>query len=480
VNAKAILYNLGVLIIFLVLSLFIPLLVSLIYKENDLLSFLITMGIGLVTGIFLIITCRVEQELRIKEGFTLVTLAWLIYAGLGALPFYISGYIPSYTDAFFETMSGFTTTGATILRDIEILPHGLLFWRSFTHWLGGMGIIVLTLAVFPITGMGGMKLFQTESPGPEVDKLKPRIKETAKILWEVYIFITAIEVILLFLAGMNLFDSLCHTFGTMGTGGYSTRNASVGFYKSAWIDYIIVVFMIIAGMNFSLHYQALKGKWSVYWRSSEALFFLGAIMSGSLLIGIDLYLFHHYNLWETLQKSIFQTVSIITTTGFGTDDYELWGASSQIVLFIFMFLGGCAGSTGGAIKIIRILVLVKFGLSEIKRLIHPQAVLPVRIDHHTVPQDVINNIFSFFLLYLALFVIGVILMSLLGLDMLSSFGSVAATMGNIGPGLGSVGPVDNYAHISITGKWILSFLMLIGRLEIYPVIIFLVPVFWKK
>jgi trk system potassium uptake protein TrkH len=480
VNTKAILYNLGILIIFLVLSLLTPLLVSLIYEEGDLYSFIITIGIALVMGISLIVAFRIEHELRIKEGFTLVTLTWLVYTGLGALPFYISGYFPSYTDAFFETMSGFTTTGATILRDIEQLPHGLLFWRSFTHWLGGMGIIVLTLAIFPISGMGGMKLFQNEAPGPELDKLKPRIKETAKILWGVYALITAIEVILLYLAGMNLFESLCHAFGTMGTGGFSTRNASIGFYKSAWIDYIIVVFMIIAGMNFTLHYQVLKGKWGSYWRSSEARFFLGIILAGSVVIGLDLYLSHNYNLSEAVQKSLFQSVSIITTTGYGTDDYELWGTSSQIILLIFMFLGGCAGSTGGAIKIVRIVVLIKFGLSEIKRMIHPQAVLPVRIDHHTVPQDIINNIFSFFLLYLALYVIGVLLMSLMGLDILTSIGSVASCLGNVGPGLGSVGMVDNYAHIPQTGKWILSFLMLIGRLEIYPVIIFLVPIFWKK
>jgi trk system potassium uptake protein TrkH len=458
----------------------IPAIVSVIYREDDLIPLTISAGITAVSGVLLIITCRVQHELRLREGFALVTLTWISFAFLGALPFYISGYIPSYTDAFFETMSGFTTTGASILSNIEQLPHGLLFWRSFTHWLGGMGIILLSLAILPLLGVGGMQLYKVEVPGPEHDKLRPKIKDTAKILWEVYLLISIIEIILLYFAGMNLFDAICHTFGTMATGGFSTKNASIGHYNNVWVDYIIIVFMIIAGINFSLHYKALRGKVSIYGRDPETRFFLFLISAGALVIIGNLYFSYNYTLFDGIQKGLFQTVSILTTTGYNTADYEKWSSSSQIILFLFMFLGGCAGSTGGAMKIMRSLVLLKFAINEIKRLIHPNAVLPIRIGQRSIPRDIVGNIAGFFLIYIGIFILGVICMSLLGLDVLSSLGAAAASIGNIGPGLGSVGPTDNYAHIPDIGKWILSFLMLVGRLEIYPVIIFLTPTFWKE
>ncbi len=458
----------------------LPLGVSLIYGEDDFKPIAISAIITAITGLILMLTFRVKYELRLREGFALVTLTWLVFALLGALPFYLSGYIPSYTDAFFETMSGFTTTGASILSDIEKLPHGLLFWRSFTHWLGGMGIILLSLAILPLLGVGGMQLYKAEVPGPEHDKLKPRIKDTAKILWEVYLLISVVEMILLYLAGMDIFDAVCHTFGTMATGGFSTKNASIGYYNSAFIDYIIIIFMIIAGINFSLHYRALRGKISSYGRDPETKFFLFLLGIGSLIIFFNLVISYNYTIIESIQKGLFQTVSILTTTGYGTDDYENWGSSAQIVLFIFMFLGGCAGSTGGAMKIMRSLVVLKFSINEIKRLIHPNAVLPVRIGERTIPAEIVGNITGFFLIYIGIFIVGSIAMSLLGLDFLSAIGSVAASLGNIGPGLGSVGPTDNYAHIPLAGKWILSFLMLVGRLEIYPVIIFILPTFWKE
>ncbi len=458
----------------------LPILVSLIYAEDDLTSFIISAGITGLTGLVLFFTFRTEHDLRLREGFALVTFAWLSFALFGALPFYLSGYIPSFTDAFFETMSGFTTTGASILTDIELLPHGLLFWRSFTHWIGGMGIILLSLAVLPLLGVGGMQLYKAEVPGPEHDKLKPRIKDTAKILWEVYLLISVVQMVLLYLAGMNVFDSICHTFGTMATGGFSTKNASIGHYQGATIHYIIIIFMLIAGINFSLHYKALRGRVSSYWKDPETRFFFFLIGAGSSIIIAELYLSQHYSLFEGLQKGLFQVISIITTTGYGTDDYEKWSSSSQVILFLFMFLGGCAGSTAGGIKIMRSLVMVKFALNEIKKLIHPNAVLPIRIGDRTIPKDVVGNIAGFFLIYLGIFVCGVLFMTLLGIDFMSSLGAVAASIGNIGPGLGSVGPTDNYAHIPQLGKWTLSFLMLVGRLEIYPVIILLTPTFWKE
>jgi trk system potassium uptake protein TrkH len=317
-------------------------------------------------------------------------------------------------------------------------------------------------------------------PGPEHDRLSPRLKDTAKILWEVYVLISAIETGLLYLAGMNLFDAVCHTFGTMATGGFSTKNASIGHYNSALIDYIVIFFMLVAGINFALHYNVFKGKFLGHFKDAEARFFLIIVAIGSTLIAMDIYCFHDYNLPDALQKALFQTVSIITTTGYGTDDYQKWSASSQIILFLFMFLGGCAGSTGGGMKIIRALVLLKFGLNELKRLIHPNAVLPIRIGRRSIPREIVTHIAGFFLIYLLLFVLGIIIMAVMGLDFNTSFGSVAATIGNVGPGLGAVGPTGNYAFIPVAGKWLLSFLMLVGRLEIYTVVILLTPVFWKK
>lgn len=477
---KPIGFILGALLIFLGVTLLIPALVSIIYAEPDLNAFLYSALVSVLAGLALIIAFRTKEEIRAKEGFVLVTAGWLIFSAVGALPFVISGFIPSYTDAFFETMSGFTTTGATILTNIEILPHGLLFWRSLTHWLGGMGIILLSLAILPLLGVGGMQLFKAEVPGPEQDKLSPRIKDTAKILWEVYLLISVVEAVLLYFAGMNVFDAICHTFGTMATGGFSTKNASVGYYNSLPIDYIIIFFMLVAGTNFSLHYKALRGKIFSYWRDPEALFFLSLIAAGSLIIGIDIYFFRNYSFSDALQKGLFQAVSIITTTGYGTDDYELWGGSAHVILFLYMFIGGSAGSTGGGIKIVRLLILLKFGVNELKRLIHPNAVLHVRLGKRVVPREIVGNIAGFFMFYIAFFVLGVVVMSLMGLDFLSAFGSVAATLGNIGPGLGSVGPTENYAHIPILGKWVLSFLMLVGRLEIFTVTILFTPFLWKK
>lgn len=479
-NPRTLAFFLGALLIFLAISMLPSVIVALIYGDGDFIALISSSAITGVVGVLLFFPNRAEREMRIREGFALVTITWLAFAIFGAMPFYISGYIPDFTDAFFETMSGFTTTGATILTNIEEMPHGLLFWRSFTHWLGGMGIILLSLAILPLLGVGGMQLYKAEVPGPEHDKLSPKIKDTAKILWEVYIVISLVEAILLYIAGMDVFESLCHTFGTMATGGFSTKNASIGYYNSAFIDYIVIAFMLIAGINFSLHYQALRGNIKAYWKNPETIFFIALIVGGTLLISADIYLFHDYSLSEAIRKSLFQSVSIITTTGYGTDNYELWGSAPQVILFTFMFLGGCAGSTGGALKIVRILILIKYGMNEIKRLIHPNAVLPVRIGHRTIPRDIVNNIGGFFLIYMFIFIIGVLAMALLGLDFESALGSVAATIGNIGPGLGSVGPTDNYAHIPVTGKWILAFMMLVGRLEIYPVIIMLTPTFWKK
>ena len=470
----------GFLLIFLGIAMLLPIPFSLYYEGGDHPAFLISAGITALAGFLAFKLTRFEQDLRPKEGFAVVSFAWLFLSLFGSLPFLLSGAIPSFTDAFFETMSGFTTTGASILTDIERLPHGVLFWRSFTHWIGGMGIIVLSLAILPFLGIGGMQLFKAEIPGPVVDKLTPRITGTAKILWAVYVLISAAETLLLWLGGMSLFEALCHTFGTMATGGFSTRNASVGAYNSAYIDWVIIFFMLLAGTNFSLHYRFLRGDFRTYWRNQEFLFFLSLIGLASIVIGWDTF-FHHYRDFPlALRKSVFQVVSILTTTGYGTADYEQWSFNSQFILFLFMFFGGCAGSTGGGMKIMRVHLLVKFVFSEITRLVHPRAVVPVRIGPTVVSREMAANVLGFFILFMVLFAVGVFIMSAMGLDLLTSFGAVAATLGNIGPGLGAVGPTDNYAHIPLAGKWVLAFFMLMGRLEVYTVLVLLSPSFWRK
>ncbi|MGP8330627.1 MAG: TrkH family potassium uptake protein [Methanosarcinaceae archaeon] len=480
INYRAIVQILSALLIFLGLSLIAPAAIAFFYREGDFNAFLITLAISFILGIIGLFSSKTTRELRPKDGFLIVTAGWLLFAFIGALPFRLSGFIPSYTDAFFETMSGFTTTGASILTNIEALPHGLLFWRSLTHWLGGMGIILLSLAILPLLGIGGMQLFKAEVPGPTPDKLTPRLKNTAKLLWGVYALISLVETILLKLAGMNWFDALCHTFGTMATGGFSTKNASVGQYNNAWIDYIIIIFMILAGLNFALHYRALRGKPQVYLKDREAMFFLGIIGFATLLIGVDVWKVTGHNILKTIQDTLFQVVSILTTTGFGTADYEQWSKLSQGILFFLMFFGGCAGSTGGGIKIIRTIILMKLGLNEIKRLIHPQAVFSIRIGSMVVPRDIAGNIAGFFLLHIGLTIFGILFMSALGLDFETAFGSVAANINNIGPGLGAVGPTDNYANIPVIGKWFLSLLMLAGRLEIFTVLVMFTFSFWKK
>lgn len=477
---SSVIHILGLLLMFEAGAMLLPIPFSIYYDSPDIVAILVSAGITLAAGLVGFLTTDFSRDLRPKEGFAVVTLGWISFSLFGALPFFISGFIPSFTDAFFETMSGFTTTGATILTDIEALPHGLLFWRSLTHWLGGMGIIVLSLAILPFLGVGGMQLFRAEVPGPTADKLTPRITETAKILWGVYVLISLAETVFLLLGGMNLFESLCHTFGTMATGGFSPKSASIGAYDSAYIQYVVIIFMLLAGTNFALHYRFLTGEFRAHIKSREFLFFLLIALVAAVLIGLDTLLFRYLDLGEGIRHTLFQTVSILTTTGYGTADYETWGFSSQMILFFLMFVGGCAGSTGGSLKVIRIFVLIKFIYSEIIRLVHPHAVVPVRIGNTVVPRDALNNILGLFILFVLIFVGGTLVMASLGLNMQTAMGSVAATLGNIGPGLGGVGPTDNYAFIPGIGKWILCAFMLMGRLEVFTVIILLSPSFWRK
>jgi len=442
-----------------------------------LISGMVTVAVGAIAWFS---TRNTEKTVGKRDGYIIVSLAWIVFSLFGSLPFVISGYVPSYTDAFFETMSGFTTTGASILNDVEGLSHGLLFWRSLTQWLGGMGIIVMSIAILPLLGIGGMQLFIAEVPGPTPDKLHPRIKETAQKLWGIYIIFTITEIILLKLGGMNLFDSICHSFTTMATGGYSTKQASL-INESAYIQYVVTIFMFLAGTNFTLSYFALHFDFKKVWQNEEFRSYLFFVIGFTIIISLGLYFLNNQIGFEScFRDSIFQVVTIITTTGFVTTNYEIWPSLLLMLMFVLMFFGGSAGSTGGGIKIMRIVLLIKNGFFELKRLVHPNAVIPVRFNNQAVTPQILSNVLAFVMFYIFLTVIGIIVMSAMNYDIESSFGAVAATLGNIGPGIGDVGPLDNYANIPIFGKWFLSFLMLIGRLEIFTVLILFSRNFWKN
>lgn len=449
--------------------------------RTDFWPLLVSGGLVMLFGGLLGLFTRKDTNTNIgkREGYIIVSTAWVIISLFGTLPFILSGAIPSFSDAFFETISGFTTTGASVLSDIEAVPKGILFWRSTTHWIGGMGIIVLSLAILPILGIGGMQLFVAEVPGPTPDKLHPRIAQTAKRLWGIYVLLTVIETILLMFGGMDLFDALCHAFGTMATGGFSTQNASVAHY-SPYIQYVIILFMILAGTNFTLHYFLLKGSLRKMWKNEEFKYYMAVIGGVTLVITLSLIFLMGSGVEKAFRDAIFQVVSIITTTGFVSANYLVWPFYVWMLIFLLMFTGGCAGSTGGGIKVVRQLLLFKNSTLEFRRLVHPQAIIPVRFNGKPVSSDIIFNVLAFFLIYMLIFAFGTFVMSLLGLDFESAIGAVAASLGNIGPGIGSVGPIENYAHIPVLGKWVLSFLMLLGRLELFTVLILFSPDFWKK
>jgi trk system potassium uptake protein TrkH len=396
----------------------------------------------------------------------------------GTLPFLISGAIPDFTNAFFETISGFTTTGASVLNDIESVPKNILYWRATTHWMGGMGIIVLTVAVLPFLGIGGMQLLVAEMPGITPDKLHPRITATAKRLWGIYVIFTFLEILLLWAGEMDFFDSVCHAFATMATGGFSTKNDSIAGF-GPYTQYVITFFMILAGTNFTLHYFALHRKFSKVWYNQEFRVYFWIIVSVALFITAGLFLLQGFNIERSFRDAIFSVVSILTTTGFANSDYLLWPSSTWMLIFILMFVGGSAGSTGGGVKIVRHLLLIKNSWMELKRAIHPNAIIRVKFNRKSVSQDIIFNVMAFFLIYLFIFAFGTVIMSLLGLDFETSVGATIASLGNIGPGIGGVGPVENYAFLNPFSKWFLSFLMLLGRLELFTVLIIFSPAFWR-
>ena len=452
---------------------------------------IVTVFVGLLLYFF---NKPTSTNIHKKEGYLIVTLGWLTLSLTGMLPYLFSGTIPNLTNAFFETLSGYSTTGSSILTDVESMPKGILFWRSATHWIGGMGIIVLTVAILPLLGIGGMQLFMAEAPGPSADKLHPRITDTAKRLWLIYVILTFSEFFLLKFAGMSWFDAINHAMATVSTGGFSTKNASVSYWNSMpLVQYIIIFFMFVAGTNFVLTYFAIKGKIRKVIESEEFKYYVGGLLSITVLIVLIILFFHDETLHSTIahpevlgttesaiRHALFQVTSIITTTGFVTADFTMWSFFATGIFFALFFVGGSAGSTSGGIKIVRHIVMLKNSFLEFKKTLHPNAIIPVRYNKKPVSETIVFNILSFFVIYMLIFMISSVILTFLGLDFTSALGAAASSLGNIGPAIGSVSPVNNFAHLSDGAKWFCSFLMLIGRLELFTVLILFSPFFWRK
>ncbi len=466
--------------------LLIAALVSFIYGEDDLVPLLNTALLTFAVGFAaLIIGSKNNGRIGVREGCFVVGVVWVVFSFFGMLPFIFSGYIPSVTDAFFETMSGFTTTGASILNDIESLPHGLLFWRSMIQWIGGMGIVVLSLAVLPMMG-SGMQLYVAEVPGVTYDRIQPRIKDTARRLWGLYLILTITEAFLLSVSGMSLFDAVCHSFTTMSSGGYSTKQASIAYWDSPLIQYIIILFMAFAGINFSLVYSGVMRKTSLkkIFSDEELKTYLTIIAVVTVLITIGLTLSNKPTTFGEAEKgfrdSLFQTVSIITTTGFATADYMLWKPLLWMLIVFVMFLGGSAGSTAGGMKVIRLLVVFKNMYYEFKRRVHPKSIMPVRINRHVIPENTINNVHAFVTVYFIIIAVSVLVLIASGMNIPESVGAAITSLNNVGPGVASIGPAGNFADIPTFSKWYLSFIMLVGRLEIFTILLLFSRTFWRR
>ena len=493
-NYKIIFHFFGLLLLFNGGFMMIATLVSLIYKDGVTLDLFLASLATILFGVVTMYTTKNHQkEMNKREGYIVVAFGWIVMSLSGTLPYLATEAIPVFTDAFFETMSGYTTTGASILNDIEILPKGILFWRSMTHWIGGMGIIVLAIAILPLLGVGGMQLFAAEAPGPGGDKLHPRITDTAKRLWLIYFGYTIAETILLQVAGMSFFDAINHALSTLSTGGFSTKNASVAHWNdNPAVQYIIMVFMFLAGTNFVLSYYLFKGNVIKIVKDDEFKLYFKFIAIFTIIAALLIYfradisqssVEHPMILGEgesAIRHGLFQVLAIVTTTGFVTADYTMWTPFLTIFFFGLMFLGGSAGSTSGSVKVVRHLILIKNGFLEFKRSLHPNAILPVRYNTKSISKDIVFNILGFFILYMLSFIIGALVFSMFQIDFISAIGLSASSLGNVGPALGDFGPVNNYATLPALGKWWATFMMLIGRLELFTILILLTPFFWRN
>jgi len=459
---------------FVGIAMLIPLAVALIYGENcD--PFLRSAAITFTVGIALGLKTYEIDDLPIRESFAIVAFGWFTVAIFGSLPYVFSGIHP--LDALFESMAGFTTTGSTILPDIEAHSRSLLFWRSFTQWLGGMGIVVLFIAILPKLAVAGRDLFRAEAPDPIGDKLRPRLGQSAKILWSVYMMLSVAEAVALRISGMSVYDALCTTFSTMSTGGFSPHTESIAFFGSPPIEIIVTFFMIVAGANFALHFWVLRGEWKRLLHNPEFRLYICIISCATLLITIMLW---HSSGIHAIRLALFQVVSILTGTGFATANFDAWSSTARLILFVLMFVGGCAGSTSGGMKVVRILLLTKYGYRELFRSLHPRAILPIRLGRKMVPQNAMESILSFFILYILIFAVASLIMSALGMDIVSATSAAATTLGNVGPGFNLIGPAMHFGEVHPIGKLVLILCMWIGRLETFTVIVLLIPDFWKK
>lgn len=454
--------------------------VALINQQNDAKAFIISIVIIAFCGFVMSLIPAKNMTFYARDGFAIVSLGWILVSIFGALPFVFSGAIPSYVDAFFETVSGFTTTGSSILREIESLPKGILFWRSFTNWVGGMGVLVMMIAVLPATSANTMHIMKAESPGPDPGKLVPRIGRSSKILYLMYTGLTLVMIVLLLLGGMPLYDTLIHTFSTAGTGGFSIKNQSLGAYNNLYYELIVGIFMLLFGVNFTLYYQSLKGNLKSVIKDEELHFYFFTVIATVVLITWNLFGTVFDTVRESLRQAFFQVSSIITTTGFSTTDFNLWPSFSKALLVLLMFIGGCAGSTAGGLKCVRFVLLFKAVKHEVRKIIHPRSVNNIKYNGRTVEEHITSGVKTYIFIYLVIFSIAVLFISFDGFDMVSNFTAVAATINNIGPGFEIVGPMGNFADYSALSKIVLSFTMLFGRLEVYPLLVILAPAFWKK
>ena len=491
---KVIIYIIGVLLLFNGGLMFLATIASWLMKDTVTFEMTVSAFVVMILGGFMMLISRNhEPQIHKREGYLIVTLGWVMMTLTGMIPYILTDTIEDLPSVFFETMSGYTATGSTILTDIESLPAGILFWRSMTHWIGGMGIIVLAIAILPLLGIGGMQLFTAEAPGPNSDKLHPRITDTAKRLWLIYVTLTIVETLLLYLAGMSIFDALNHAMSTMASGGFSTKNISLAHWNHLpWVHYIIMVFMFLAGSNFVLSYFAFTGKIKKVFQDDEFLtfakfiFFFSMIVFAVLISQVDLGngSFDHPQVWgkteSSLRHSFFQVLAIVTTTGFVTADYTAWSPFMTIFFFGLMFLGGSAGSTSGGIKVVRHLLMIKSGFLEFKRALHPNAIIQSRYNGKVVSKEIIGNILGFFILYMISFIVGSLVFGFMGLDFENAVGVAASSLGNVGPAIGDFGPTSNYSQLPALGKYWSSFLMLMGRLELFTVLILFTPFFWMK
>ena len=484
-NTRMVFRTMGALLLIEAVFMAMALGVSLWYNEADNDVFLLSTIVTLLAGVVgLLVGRRAESRMGEREGYVIVAMVWVVFSAFGLLPYYLSGQVGSFTDAWFESMSGFTTTGATIIPDLEVITHGLLFWRSLTQWIGGMGIIVLSIAILPIFGLNGMQLYAAEVSGLTYEKVSPRISDTAKMMWSIYVLLTVSEVVALWLCGMDVFDAVCHSFSTIATGGFSTHNNSLEFYDSAAIHYTVTLFMFVSGINFVLLIYLLRGKVRNFFQDEELRWYSVAVLVFAVMLTLGLYIarpgWTGLHMERAFRDSIFTVISSMTSTGYTISDYMYWPVVAWVVIFFLMLTGACAGSTAGGIKWVRLAIIMKNGVAEFQRRIHPNAIVPVKLNEKTIPQQTINNIMAFLIFYIFIIVITVVVFCASGVNFDESIGAAVSAIGNVGISIGQFGPSGTYAEFPVVAKWVMSIVMLIGRLEIFTVLLLFTKVLWKK